>query len=56
MGFTFRRTVRLGRRTHVNLSKSGVSLSQKAGPLTFNSRGRMSARLFKGVGYRKKLW
>lgn len=56
MGFTFRRTIRLGRRTHVNLSKSGVSLTQKAGRVTVNSRGNVSARLLKGVGYKKKLW
>ena len=36
----------------MNLSKGGVSLSRKAGPLTVNTRGRASVRLMPGVSWR----
>jgi hypothetical protein len=54
MGFYFRRRVPLGdgRRTWLNLSKSGVSASLRLGPLTVNTRGRRTLRLGKGIGWR----
>lgn len=52
MGFYFRRRARLGKGTWLNFSKSGISASKRIGPFTFNSRGRTSVRLGKGVGYR----
>jgi hypothetical protein len=52
MGFYIRRRRRLGRSSWVNLSKSGVSVSKRVGPVTVNSRGRVRVRLFKGVGWR----
>ena len=52
MGFYFRRRVRLGKKSWLNISKSGVSGSQRVGPFTFNSRGRTSIRLGKGFAYR----
>ena len=52
MGFYIRRRVRLGKGSWLNLSKRGLSLSQKVGPVTVNSRGRTNVRLGKGIGYR----
>ena len=52
VGFTFRRRKRLARGTNLNLSKSGASLSKRVGPVTVNSRGRISLRLGKGFGFR----
>lgn len=40
MGFGYRSRIRLGKGLWINLSKSGPSISAKAGPLTVNSRGR----------------
>ena len=56
MGFSFRKTVPVGRKARVNISKSGASGSKKAGPLTVNSRGRATVRLGKGSAIRIKLW
>ena len=42
----------MGKRTWLNVSKRGVSVSQKVGPVTVNSRGRTNIRLGKGIGYR----
>lgn len=52
MGFQYRKRVRLGKNSWLNLSKSGVSGSFRAGPVTFNSRGRKSVRLGNGLSYR----
>jgi len=52
MGFYFRRRARLGKGTWLNFSKSGISASKRLGPFTFNTRGRTTVRLGKGVGYR----
>jgi hypothetical protein len=48
----FRRRLKLGRTLWLNLSKSGVSLSKRVGPLTFNSRRRANVRIAKGFGWR----
>lgn len=55
MGFTFSRRKKVARGTNLNLSKSGASVSKKAGPVTVNSRGRGSVRVAKGVSFRFKL-
>jgi hypothetical protein len=52
MGFSFRRTISLGRGRRLNLSKRGASVSQRIGRLTLNSRGGGSVRLFKGLSFR----
>lgn len=52
MGLYFRRRSRLGRRSWLNWSKSGVSASVRRGPVTVNSRGRVTVRLGKGFGFR----
>ena len=52
MGFSFRRSISLGRGSRLNLSKRGASVSQRIGRLTLNSRGGGSVRLFKGLSFR----
>ncbi|UKA61378.1 DUF4236 domain-containing protein [Arthrobacter sp. FW306-04-A] len=52
MGFIFRKRVRLGKTGHVNLSKSGASVSERIGPVTVNSRGRVTVRLLPGLSFR----
>jgi hypothetical protein len=56
MGFTFRKSLRLGKLARLNLSKSGPSLSTRLGKVvTVNSKGRVSIRLGKGLSWRTKL-
>lgn len=55
MGFIFRRRVSLGRATKVNVSKTGASVSKRAGRVTVNSRGRVSVRILPGLSWRFKL-
>lgn len=52
MGISFRRQIRLSRNVSLNVSKTGVSASFRIGPFTFNTRGRSSVRLGKGLTYR----
>ncbi|OIQ85132.1 hypothetical protein GALL_330260 [mine drainage metagenome] len=52
MGLVFRRRVNLGRSAHLNVSKSGVSASKRAGRVTVNSRGRVSVRVLPGLSFR----
>lgn len=54
MGLIIRKRVRTGRNSWANVSKSGVSLSRKAGPVTMNSRGQVRLRLGKGMSWRLK--
>jgi len=55
MGFTFRRRVRTGRTTAVNLSKGGASVSKRVGRVTVNTRGQGRIRIAKGLSFRFKL-
>ncbi len=50
----YRKRARLGKKTHANISKSGMSVSHKRGPVTVNSRGRGSVRLLPGLSFRFK--
>ena len=52
MGFVFRRSLRIGRGTRLNLSNRGASVSQRIGRLTLNSRGGGSIRLLPGLSFR----
>ena len=52
MGFIFRKRVKLGKNGHVNISKSGASVSEKLGPVTVNSRGRVTVRILPGLTFR----
>lgn len=51
MPFRTRRSIKLGKNIRLNLSKKGMSVSTKVGRTTFNSRGRTSTRVAKGVSY-----
>ena len=55
MGLIFRKTKSLGRSGRLNVSKSGVSVSKRVGPLTVNTRGRGRIRLGKGFSFRFKI-
>ncbi|MCU1472772.1 DUF4236 domain-containing protein [Amnibacterium sp.] len=52
MGFSFRRSISLGKGRRLNLSKRGASVSQRIGRVTFNSRGGGSVRLLRGLSFR----
>lgn len=55
MGLVFQRRKRIARDTDVNVSKSGASVSRRAGRVTLNSRGRGSVRIARGLSFRFKL-
>ena len=55
MGLIFRKRIRLGRSTTANVSRSGVSVTKRAGRVTVNSRGRVSVRILPGLTWRGKL-
>lgn len=52
MGLVFSKRKKVGKNATMNLSKSGVSISQKVGPLTINSRGKASIRLGNGLRFK----
>ncbi len=49
MGFNYRRRIKTGANSFLNLSKSGASYSRRIGRATFNSRGGGSYRICQGV-------
>ncbi len=55
MGISYRKRIKIGKNTFVNISKSGVSVSLKVGKITINSKGRMTVNLGNGVIYRTSL-
>lgn len=52
MGLRIQRRVKVGKRSHINVSNSGASVSVKVGRVTLNSRGRNSIRLAKGLSFK----
>lgn len=52
MGLYFRRRTPLGRHAWLNWSRSGVSATLRAGRVTVNTRGRVTVRLARGLGWR----
>ena len=52
VGFSYRKRVRTGRNSWINLSKSGPSVTFRKGPFSVNSRGRVTTRLAPGLSYR----
>jgi len=58
MGLRFQKRVRLGKTTYINLSKTGISFSQKIGQvITVNSRGYLTFSIPKtGLSYTVKLF
>ena len=55
MGISFRKRIKIGDGTYINLSKRGVSISKKVGKATINSRGTTPINLGKGVVYRTSI-
>ena len=55
MGLVWRKRLRLGKGAHLNLSKSGATVSKRTGRVTLNSRGRVSVRLLPGLSWRFKI-
>ena len=45
MGFSFRKRIKIGDNTFLNISKKGISLSQKVGRTTINSRETVNVNL-----------
>ena len=52
MGITFRKRQKMGKNSWLNVSGSGVSVSTKVGPVTFNSRGGLWLKLPGGLTFR----
>jgi len=52
MPFIFRKRVRTGRTSWLNVSKSGVSESKRVGRVTLNSRGGGRVRIAPGLSFR----
>jgi hypothetical protein len=48
----YRRRVRLGEHTTGNLSRSGVSFTERFGRVSANTRGRVTVRLGRGLSWR----
>lgn len=55
MALRFRKRIRLGKHAWVNLSRSGPSLSAKAGPFTLNSKGKATTHLGPGLSYQSDI-
>lgn len=52
VGLIFRKSVKVGKNTRLNFSKSGVSASTRKGPVSISSRGKITIRLGKGISWR----
>lgn len=52
MGLIVRKRIRTGRNSWLNVSRSGVSTSRRAGRVTVNSRGQARVRIAKGISFR----
>jgi hypothetical protein len=52
MPLIIRKRFGLGRGQHLNVSKSGVSVSQRLGRVSINSRGGITVRILPGVTWR----
>jgi hypothetical protein len=52
MSLQYRKSKSLGHGARLNVSKRGMSMSQRVGPLTLSSRGRGSLRIMPGLSYR----
>jgi hypothetical protein len=52
MGLIFRKRIKVAPNTAVNLSRHGASVSERVGPVTVNTRGRVTVRLLPGLTFR----
>lgn len=55
MGFQYRRRIRVGNHSWVNLSKSGASLSHRRGRVTVNTHRGFWVRIARGFFYRGRV-
>ena len=56
MAVRYQRKVKTGKDQHINVSKSGVSISQRVGRFTYNSRGTVSYNSsIKGLSFRMNI-
>lgn len=53
MGISFRKRIKIGEGTYLNVSKKGVSVSKKVGNVTVNSRGTATVNLGHGIDLQK---
>ncbi len=49
MGFNFRKRIKIGDGTFLNISKRGVSISKKVGKTTLNSKGKITINFGNGL-------
>lgn len=56
MGLFFRKSKKVGKGARLNVSNKGVSASKKLGRISVSTRGNVSARIGKGINFRKKLF
>lgn len=52
MGISYRKRIKIGDDTYLNISKSGISVSKKVGRTTINSRGTTTMSFGNGMTYR----
>lgn len=52
MGISYRKRIKIGDGTYLNISKNGISVSKKVGPVTINSKGKTTVNLGNGIVYR----
>lgn len=52
MGISYRKRIKIGDDTYLNISKSGISVSKKVGKTTINSKGTTTISLGNGMTYR----
>ena len=52
MGISYRKRIKIGDDTYLNISKSGISVSKKVGKATINSKGMTTINLGNGITYR----
>ena len=52
MGINYRKRIKIGDDTFLNISKTGTSVSMKRGKATINSRGTITLNLGGGMTYR----
>lgn len=57
VSLSYRARRRLGRRTWLNVSKSGASITHRlTDRITVNTRGRVTVRILPGLTWRLRLW
>ena len=55
MGISYRKRIKIGDGTFLNISKSGISISKKVWKVTINSKGTATVNLGNGLTYRNSI-